>query len=321
MCVDAARLLPGFASLNPGYESCSRRRRRGSAGSASSLCSAHRRLASTSDLQRICNYAGAAILRRDGLRFGRRARRKLCEPTHCTDGIRCPPGAPRRIPFRHRGNGKGPQEQKVRGGRGARYKVPSLITAPEDTPMRFSSSIRAALIAGAAIAGLAASSAARADEGYIEFSVLKAGWFIGGSEAATARSNSTAAAIRSASAASRAVWCSAHRRRISAAACTASTAHATCRAATSRAALAPRSASARRASTCYAQRERRRAAAGRPPGRPAGQRGSPAGSASSVAELPVIGSISGTQVGQAPTCVRLTHPVILRRAAQPRLEG
>lgn len=47
--------------------------------------------------------------------------------------------------------------------------------------MRSASRIRAGLIALAAIAGLAATSPARADEGYIEFSVLKAGWVIGGS--------------------------------------------------------------------------------------------------------------------------------------------
>ncbi|HLH92844.1 MAG TPA: hypothetical protein VKX28_30840 [Xanthobacteraceae bacterium] len=47
--------------------------------------------------------------------------------------------------------------------------------------MRFASRTRAALIALAAIAGVAATSSARADEGYIEFSVLKAGWVIGGS--------------------------------------------------------------------------------------------------------------------------------------------
>ena len=47
--------------------------------------------------------------------------------------------------------------------------------------MRFASRTRAALVALAAIAGLAATSSARADQGYIEFSVLKAGWVIGGS--------------------------------------------------------------------------------------------------------------------------------------------
>jgi hypothetical protein len=47
--------------------------------------------------------------------------------------------------------------------------------------MRSASRIRAALIAFAAIAGLAATTPARADEGFIEFSVLKAGWVIGGS--------------------------------------------------------------------------------------------------------------------------------------------
>src|ERR1700722_8091652 len=47
--------------------------------------------------------------------------------------------------------------------------------------MTFWSRNRAALIALAAIAGLVATSAARAEEAYIEFSVLKAGWVIGGS--------------------------------------------------------------------------------------------------------------------------------------------
>jgi len=47
--------------------------------------------------------------------------------------------------------------------------------------MRFASTIRAGLIAFAAMAGLVATSPARADQGYIEFSVLKAGWVIGGS--------------------------------------------------------------------------------------------------------------------------------------------
>ena len=47
--------------------------------------------------------------------------------------------------------------------------------------MRFASIFRTGLIAFAAVAGLVATSPARADEGYIEFSVLKAGWVIGGS--------------------------------------------------------------------------------------------------------------------------------------------
>ena len=47
--------------------------------------------------------------------------------------------------------------------------------------MRLTSSIRAALIALTAVAGLAASSPARAESGTIAFSVLKAGWVIGGS--------------------------------------------------------------------------------------------------------------------------------------------
>ena len=47
--------------------------------------------------------------------------------------------------------------------------------------MTFPSRTRAALIALAAAAGLAAATPALADEGFIEFSVLKAGWVIGGS--------------------------------------------------------------------------------------------------------------------------------------------
>ena len=47
--------------------------------------------------------------------------------------------------------------------------------------MRSASRIRAGLIALVAIAGVAATSPALADEGYIRFSVLKAGWVIGGS--------------------------------------------------------------------------------------------------------------------------------------------
>ncbi len=47
--------------------------------------------------------------------------------------------------------------------------------------MTFSSGLRAALIAVVAIAGVASSSAARADSGSISFRVFKAGWFIGGS--------------------------------------------------------------------------------------------------------------------------------------------
>ena len=50
--------------------------------------------------------------------------------------------------------------------------------------MRFSHRIRAALIALTTVAGfvpLAMPSAARAESGTITFSVLKAGWFIGGS--------------------------------------------------------------------------------------------------------------------------------------------
>jgi hypothetical protein len=47
--------------------------------------------------------------------------------------------------------------------------------------MTFSSGLRAALIAVIAIAGVASSSAARADSGSISFRVFKAGWFNGGS--------------------------------------------------------------------------------------------------------------------------------------------
>jgi hypothetical protein len=47
--------------------------------------------------------------------------------------------------------------------------------------MRLSSALRAALIAAAALVCAALSSPAFADSGSIRFSVLKAGWFIGGS--------------------------------------------------------------------------------------------------------------------------------------------
>jgi hypothetical protein len=47
--------------------------------------------------------------------------------------------------------------------------------------MRTASRTRSALIALAAIAGLAVTSPALADQGHIEFSVIKAGWVIGGS--------------------------------------------------------------------------------------------------------------------------------------------
>jgi lipid-binding SYLF domain-containing protein len=47
--------------------------------------------------------------------------------------------------------------------------------------MRFSSALRSALIASLAFGGVAASSIARADSGTITFSVLKAGFVIGGS--------------------------------------------------------------------------------------------------------------------------------------------
>ncbi|MGE0753110.1 MAG: hypothetical protein AB7K64_21275 [Variibacter sp.] len=47
--------------------------------------------------------------------------------------------------------------------------------------MRLSQTFRAALIALMALAGLALSSTARADNATIRFSVIKAGWFVGGS--------------------------------------------------------------------------------------------------------------------------------------------
>ena len=47
--------------------------------------------------------------------------------------------------------------------------------------MRFSSALRSTLIASLAFGGVAASSIARADSGTITFSVLKAGFVIGGS--------------------------------------------------------------------------------------------------------------------------------------------
>ena len=47
--------------------------------------------------------------------------------------------------------------------------------------MRISSGFRAALIALTALTGVSLSSAARADDGTIRISVIKAGWVIGGS--------------------------------------------------------------------------------------------------------------------------------------------
>jgi len=47
--------------------------------------------------------------------------------------------------------------------------------------MRISSGFRAALIALSALTGVSLSSAARADSGFINFTVIKAGWIIGGS--------------------------------------------------------------------------------------------------------------------------------------------
>ena len=47
--------------------------------------------------------------------------------------------------------------------------------------MRISSGFRAVLIALSALTGVSLASAARADEGTIRFSVVKAGWVIGGS--------------------------------------------------------------------------------------------------------------------------------------------
>ena len=47
--------------------------------------------------------------------------------------------------------------------------------------MRISSGFRAALIALTALTGVSLASAARADEGTIRISVVKAGWVIGGS--------------------------------------------------------------------------------------------------------------------------------------------
>ncbi|WP_375787711.1 hypothetical protein ACE10Z_09645 [Bradyrhizobium sp. Pha-3] len=47
--------------------------------------------------------------------------------------------------------------------------------------MKLSSTLRAALVALMAFAGLAVSSAARADSGFVTLTIYKAGWFIGGS--------------------------------------------------------------------------------------------------------------------------------------------
>jgi hypothetical protein len=57
----------------------------------------------------------------------------------------------------------------------------SRIKSKGGFAMRFSPRIRAALFALTAFAGLAAPSVASAESGTIAFSVLKAGWFIGGS--------------------------------------------------------------------------------------------------------------------------------------------
>ncbi|PDT76340.1 hypothetical protein [Bradyrhizobium sp. C9] len=47
--------------------------------------------------------------------------------------------------------------------------------------MKFSSTLRAALVALLAFTGLAVSTAARADSGFVTLTIYKAGWFIGGS--------------------------------------------------------------------------------------------------------------------------------------------
>ncbi|UGY01222.1 hypothetical protein [Bradyrhizobium quebecense] len=47
--------------------------------------------------------------------------------------------------------------------------------------MKLSSTLRAALVALMAFTGLAVSTAARADSGFVTLTIYKAGWFIGGS--------------------------------------------------------------------------------------------------------------------------------------------
>lgn len=47
--------------------------------------------------------------------------------------------------------------------------------------MKLSSTLRAALVALLAFTGLAVSTAARADSGFVTLTIYKAGWFIGGS--------------------------------------------------------------------------------------------------------------------------------------------
>ena len=47
--------------------------------------------------------------------------------------------------------------------------------------MKLSSTLRAALVALMAFSGLAVSTAARADSGFVTLTIYKAGWFIGGS--------------------------------------------------------------------------------------------------------------------------------------------
>jgi hypothetical protein len=47
--------------------------------------------------------------------------------------------------------------------------------------MKFSSAVRLALVAITAFAGVTLSSTARADEGFVQLTIYKAGWIIGGS--------------------------------------------------------------------------------------------------------------------------------------------
>src|SRR5437879_1010335 len=53
--------------------------------------------------------------------------------------------------------------------------------SPEIRSMKMPSAIRATVLAFAALAGVALSSAAHADEGFVQLTIYKAGWIIGGS--------------------------------------------------------------------------------------------------------------------------------------------
>jgi lipid-binding SYLF domain-containing protein len=66
----------------------------------------------------------------------------------------------------------------------SRLKSAPQVCSPiplEKTYMKMPSALRAAMLALAAFAGVTLSSAARADEGFVQLTIYKAGWVIGGS--------------------------------------------------------------------------------------------------------------------------------------------